>query len=139
MLVSAKRERPSLMALALVLPTPSTSSRSSMVARMIFWRLPKRCTMRSMTASGRRGIFEGTQRARHGVEAVLVALEGLQGLVGAVEQPLDGFEGVLQIADVHGDHRHVLGHRDHRHRNGAGDALGGAMAGAGLRRRHVRV
>ena len=37
--------RPSLIARARVSPTPSTSSRSSIVARIIFCRLPKRCTM----------------------------------------------------------------------------------------------
>ena len=72
-------------------------------------------------------------------EAVLVALEGLQGLVGPVEQPRDRLERVLLVAGVDGDDRHVLGHRDHRHVDRAGHPLGGAVPGAGLRRGHVRV
>ena len=48
-------------------------------------------------------------------------------------------ERVLLVADVAGDDRHVLGHRDHRHVDRAGDPLGGAVAGAGLGRGHVRV
>ena len=87
---------------------------------------------RSSTSSGR-------ERGRHVVEAVLVALERLQGLVGPVEQARDRLERVLLVADVDGDDRHVLGHRDHRHVDRAGHPLGGAVAGAGLRRRHVGV
>ena len=44
--------------------------------------------------------LERGQRARHLVEAALVALEGLQGLVGPVEQPGDRLERVLLVADV---------------------------------------
>ena len=47
--------------------------------------------------------LEGGQAGRHLVEAVLVALEGLQGLVGPVEQPGDRLERVLLVADVDGD------------------------------------
>ena len=83
--------------------------------------------------------LEGGEGAGHGVEAVLVPLEGLQGLVGPVQQAGGELEGVLDRPVVDGDHRQVLGHRDHRHVDGAGHPLGGAVAGAGLRRGHVGV
>ena len=73
------------------------------------------------------------------VEAVAVALEGLQGLVGPAEQDGDGLERVLLVADVDRDDLLVLGHRDHGDVDGAGDPLGGAVAGAGLGRGHVGV
>ena len=59
--------------------------------------------------------LERRRAGLHRVEPVLVALERRQRLVGPVEQPRDRLERVLLVADVDGDHLHVLGHRDHRH------------------------
>ena len=58
-----------------------------MVARMIFCRLPKRVTMRSMIGSGRRGIFgEQPEAAR------LEALVEVELLVGQVQRGADRLE-----------------------------------------------
>ena len=54
--VSATRARPSLIARARASPTPSTLTRSEMLARMIFGSRPKRSITWSAIASGRRGI-----------------------------------------------------------------------------------
>ena len=73
------------------------------------------------------------------VEADLVALERLQRLVGPVEQPADVLQLVLGAAGVDVDDAHLLAGRHHRDLQRAGDALGGAVAGAGLAGRHRRV
>ena len=52
--------------------------------------------------------LEGGERRDDVVEAELVALEGLQRLVGPVEQAGDRLERVLGVADVDGDDAHVL-------------------------------
>ena len=83
--------------------------------------------------------LDGAQAGGDLVEPVLVALERLDGLVGAGEQLRDRLEGVLLVAGVHRDDRHVLGDRDHRHVDRAGHPLGGAVPGAGLRGGDVRV
>ena len=83
--------------------------------------------------------LEGRQRAGDGVEAVLVALQGLQGLVGLGQHPGDGLERVLLVVAVDRDDRHGLRHRDDRHVDLAGHPLGGAVPGAGLRRGDVGV
>jgi hypothetical protein len=83
--------------------------------------------------------LERGQRARDTVEAALVALQRLERGVRLVQQARDRLERVLLVADVHGDDRHVLRHRDHGDVDRARHALGRAMARAGLRRRDVRV
>ena len=83
--------------------------------------------------------LEGRQRAAHAVEARLVALEDLERLIGPGEHARDGFQGVLLAPAVHGDDGHVLGDGDDGHVELAADPLGGAVAGAGLGRRDVRV
>ena len=72
-------------------------------------------------------------------EAVLVALEGLQRLVGPVSSRGIGSSACFWSPGVDGDDGHVLGHRDHRHVDRSGHPLGRAVAGAGLGRGHVRV
>ena len=73
------------------------------------------------------------------VEAHLVALEGLQRLVGPVEQPADVLQLVLRPAGVDVDHAHLLAGRHDGHLQRAGDAFGRAVPGAGLARRDGRV
>ena len=83
--------------------------------------------------------LEGRQRCRHVVEPVAVPLERLEGLVRPAEQDGDGLERMLLVADVDRDHLLVLGDRDDDDVDGAGHPLGGAVTGAGLGRRHVRI
>ena len=113
-----------------------STSISSAMRRTISVRCSTVTTSRRVTRSS---TSRADRAARDLVEAVLVALEGLQRLVGPVEQPGDGLQRVLLVAHVDGDDRHVLGHRDHRHVDRAGHPLGGAVAGAGLGRGHVGV
>ena len=69
----------------------------------------------------------------------LVPLERLQRLVGTVEQAPDLLQLALAAAGVDVDDAHLLGCRDDRHVERSGHALGGAVPGAGLARRHGRV
>ncbi len=55
--LSATRARPSLIARARASPTPSTPTRSQMLARMILGSRPKRSITWSAIASGRRGML----------------------------------------------------------------------------------
>ena len=66
------------------------------------------------------------------VEAHLVPLERLQGLVGPIEEMADLLELTLAAAGVDVDDAHLLAGRHDRHVERSGDALGGAVAGAGL-------
>ena len=83
--------------------------------------------------------LEGRQRAGDGVEAVLVALQRLQGGVGLAQHPGDRLQRVLLVVAVDGHDRHRLGHGDDRHVDLAGHPLGGAVPGARLRRGDVGV
>ena len=83
--------------------------------------------------------LESRQRAGDLVEAVLVALQRLQCLVGSGQQPRDRLERMLLVAHVHSDDRHVLRYRDDRHVDRPGDTFRRAVAGTGLRGRDVGV
>ena len=76
--------------------------------------------------------LEGVERLGRLGEAVRVPLEGGQGLVGAGEDRLAGLEDVALAVDVEGGDLHRLAHRDDRVAGLTGDALGGAVAHAGL-------
>ncbi len=82
--------------------------------------------------------LESRQRAGDLVEAVLVALQRLQRLVGSVSS-LGIDRARASRRDVHSDDRHVLRHGDDRHVDRPGDTFRRAMAGTGLRRRDVGV
>ena len=82
------------------------------------------------------------QRGERGggvVQADLVALQRLEGLVAADQQPRDLLERVLRVADVDGDDGHVLADGDDRHRERAGDPLGRAVPGPRLAGEHAGV
>ena len=83
--------------------------------------------------------LERGEAAQRVVEPGLVPLERLQRLVGAIEQPADVLQLVLRAAGVDVDDAHLLADADDRHLQRPGDALGGAVAGAGLAGRHGRV
>ena len=83
--------------------------------------------------------LEGGQVGRDLVQAGLVPLEGLEGLVAATEDRRDGLQLVALVLGVDGHHGHVLGDRDDRDADGSGDTLGRAVPGAGLLGRDVRV
>ena len=76
--------------------------------------------------------LERRQGAGDLVEARLVALEGLQGLVGAGQDRGGVLEHVAAAVDVEGDDAHRLAHRDDGVAGLLGDALGRAVPGAGL-------
>ena len=76
--------------------------------------------------------LEGGQGRGDLVEAQLVALEGGEGLVGAGEDLAGVLEDVADLADVGRDDLHRLRHRDDGVARLLGDALGGAVPGAGL-------
>ena len=76
--------------------------------------------------------LERRQRAGDLVEAGLVALEGLQRLVGAGQDGAGVLEDVAPAVDVEGDDAHGLADRDHGVAGLLGDPLGGAVPGAGL-------
>ena len=69
------------------------------------------------------------------VEAGLVALEGLQCLVGALEQSADLLQLSFAAAGVHVDDAHLLAGRHDGNGERAGHAFGRAVAGSGLARR----
>ena len=82
------------------------------------------------------------QRGERGggvVQADLVALQRLEGLVAADEQPRDLLQRVLGVADVDGDDAHVLADGDDRHGERPGHPLGRAVPGPRLAGEHVRV
>ena len=79
------------------------------------------------------------QGAADCVQPVLVALQGLQGLIGPADQSGDRVQWMLLVVAVHGDDRHVLRDRDDRHVDRPGHPLGGSVPGPGLRGRHVGV
>ena len=83
--------------------------------------------------------LEGGERSRDAVEPLPIALERLQRLVGPGQEAGDVLERMLLVVDVDRDDRHVLRHRDDGDVDGAGDALGRAVPGTGLGRRHVGV
>ena len=97
----------------------------------------------SNMATSRRVTRSSTSRAdrvvAHGVHAHLVALEGLQRLIGPGDQPLHRVEHVLLVVAVDRDHGPVLGHRDDRDIDRAGHPLRSAVPGAGLRGGHVGI
>ncbi len=99
-----------------------------------------RCT--TVTTSSRRDDvldLERRQVVDRVVETDLVALEGLQGLVGAVEQTPDLLELSFEPAGVDVDHAHLLRRRHDRHVERPGDPFSSAMPRAGLARRHRGV
>jgi hypothetical protein len=76
--------------------------------------------------------LQGGEGAGDLVEAGLVALQRLQGLVGAGQDLAGVLQHVAQVADVDGDHRHRLAHRHHRVAGLLGHPLRGAVPGAAL-------
>src|SRR5690606_22959629 len=91
-------------------------------------------------AQRRRVLQLGRGEVEQGVfELDLVALERLQGLVGPVEEAADVLQEVLGTAGVEIDDAHLLAGRHDGHVERPGDALGGAVAGAGLAGRHGGV
>jgi hypothetical protein len=68
------------------------------------------------------------------VEAAAVLVECRQRLVGLGEHDRDVLEDVLGAVEVERDHLAALRDRDHQGVGLLGDALGGAVAGAGLER-----
>src|SRR3954454_21415019 len=83
--------------------------------------------------------LELRQPRRDLVEALAVLLERGETLVRLREHGRDVLEDVLRALDVEGDNVAALGDRDHQRRGLFGDALGGAVAGAGLRAEDRRV
>ena len=73
------------------------------------------------------------------VEAGAVLVERGERLVGLGEHDGDVLEDVLDAVDVERDDLAALGDRDHQRVGLLGDALGGAVAGAGLVREDRRV
>lgn len=73
------------------------------------------------------------------VEALLVSLERGEGLVGAGQDVAAVLEDHPSVSDIEGDDVHRLTHRDHGEPGLLRDALGGAVAGAGLTRLDARV
>src|SRR5665647_809038 len=78
--------------------------------------------------------LEARQRAGDLIESRLVALESLQGLVGAGKYRARFLEDVAPAVDIQGDDLHGLAHRDHREAGLFGDPL----CGAGCRTRWSR-
>ena len=76
--------------------------------------------------------LEGREARGLLVEARLVALECLEGLVAAAEDRGDGFQLVTVVAGVDGHHGHVLRNGDARHPDAARHAFRGAVPGTGL-------
>jgi hypothetical protein len=76
--------------------------------------------------------LEGRQRAGDLVEAGLVALEGLQGLVGARQDGAGVLEDDPTTGDVQRDDAHRLADGDDREAGLLRHPLGGAVPGAGL-------
>ena len=83
--------------------------------------------------------LERGQAGRDLVEAGAVLVERRQRLVGLGEHDGDVLEDVLGAVDVERDDLAALGDRDHERVGLLGDALGGAVAGAGLEREDRRV
>ena len=73
------------------------------------------------------------------VQAGAVLVQRRQGLVGLGEDRRDLLEDVLRAVDVERDDVAALGDGDHQRVGLLGDALGGAVARAGLRRENRRV
>ena len=73
------------------------------------------------------------------VEALLVTLEGLQGLVGAGQDRAGVLEDDASTGDIEGDDAHRLAHRDHGVAGLLGHPLGRAVAGARLAGLDARV
>ena len=80
----------------------------------------------------RSSISRADKRAGDLVEAKLVPLEGGEGLVGARQDGAAVFEDVAHVADVQRDDVHRLRHGDDGEAGLPGDAVGGAVPGAGL-------
>ena len=57
----------------------------------------------------------------------------------SIEDVTDRLDLMTGIAAIDGDNRHLLGCGNHRHINGASDALGRAMPGTGLDRVRARI
>ena len=83
--------------------------------------------------------LEHGEPGRDLVEALAVLLQRRQALVGLGEHRGDVLKDVLGPLDVEGDDVAALGDRDHQGVGLFGDALGGAVAGAGLRGEDRRV
>ena len=83
--------------------------------------------------------LQGGQGVGDLVEAVAVALERGDGLVGAADDRAGVLEHVAGLVEVEGDDVHRGRHRDDGHPGLPGDTVGRAVAGAGLLGRDRRV